>query len=78
MITSRCRTRRTKGATTKTVGKAIAQDDSQEVNQFVKKPDTNPVARNVATPEISKDMKQESKSPKTICSNWRGMKGRIF
>lgn len=49
--------RRTKGATTMTVGKVMA--------------------KNVATPDIQSDMKQDRSKLKAICSSLLGMNGRI-
>jgi hypothetical protein len=75
--TNRCRIRRTKGATTSTVGKATAQDDSHVVNQVPTKPGSIPAAKTVESPEISRDMRHERSRPKAMCSNRVGMKGRM-
>jgi len=77
LTTNRCRIRRTIGATTNTVGKAITQDDSQAETQLVTKSGVTPVARNVATLEISSDIKHERRNPKAMCSSLLGMNGRI-
>lgn len=55
----------------------MAQDDSHADSQLITKPGAKPTARNVATPEIRSDMKQDKRKPKAICSSLRGMKGRI-
>jgi hypothetical protein len=77
-MTSLRSTRRTNGATTRTIGKATGQDDSQAVSQVVTKFAENPAAIKVESPEMIKDIKQESKKPKAICSNRAGINGFMF
>ena len=56
--------RRASGATTVTTGKAMAQAVSQLEIQIQKNPSTRPRARKVETPEMMKDIMQESVAAK--------------
>lgn len=50
----------------------MAQEDSQDDSHFGTSSGVKPMARNVATPDISRDMKQDRSKLKAMCSSLRG------
>lgn len=64
--TMRSTIRRTIGATTSTVGNATTHDEIQADIYNPGNPSTTPIARAVAIPETTSDMKPERRRPKTI------------